>query len=177
MDNYREEIVVKKDRLFNTIAYALLMVVMIVSALIALLNFWSIGAGGNITYPIIMIVINGGVAALIWWKKDLLRTEYEYTFTNGDLDFAKVMANRRRKNLGTMKVKNVEACGYVAGNGFRRYSTMPDVKKMNWFLNRGANLVYFYYQKESRKNMIIAEPSEEMVGRIRQYLPRGVWQD
>ncbi len=177
MDNFLEEIVIKKDRTFNTVAYALLMVIMVVSALFALLNFWSIGTGGNIALPIIQAVVFGGIAALIWWKKDVLRTEYEYTFTNGELDFAKVMANRRRKNLGTMKVKNVEACGYVAGNGFKRYATMPDVKKMNWFLNRGADLLYFYYQKENKKSMIIAEPSKEMVGMIRQYLPRGVWQD
>ncbi len=177
MDNFLEEIVVKKDRTFNSIAYAMLFVIMVFSALFALLNFWSIGAGGNITLPIIYVVVFGGIAALIWWKKDILRTEYEYTFTNGELDFAKVMANRRRKNLGTMKVKNVEACGYVSGSAFQRYATMPELKKMNWFLNRGADLVYFFYQKENKKNMIVAEPSKEMVGMIRQYLPRGVWQD
>ena len=53
---------------------------------------------------------------------------------------------------------------------------MKDVEKKNWFANRDGNLFYFYYVKESKKHMIIIEPSEEMVEMIRQYLPAGVYQ-
>ena len=54
---------------------------------------------------------------------------------------------------------------------------MPNVKKMNWFLNRDAELYYFFFSKDNNKKMIILEPSEEMVGMIKQYIPRGVYQD
>jgi hypothetical protein len=53
---------------------------------------------------------------------------------------------------------------------------MPGLKMMNWFLNRNAELLYFFYQKDGAKKMIICEPSEEMVGMIKQSLPRGVFQ-
>lgn len=75
-----------------------------------------------------------------------------------------------------MNVANVAACGHVAHDSFRRYLSMKDVEKKNWFLNRDGNLFYFYYVKENKKHMIIIEPSEEMVGMIVRYVQPGVYQ-
>ena len=75
-----------------------------------------------------------------------------------------------------MRVKNVEAFGPVNGQAFQRYVSMPNVKKDNWFLNRGAELYYFYFAKEGQKRKIIIEPSEEMVEMIKQFVPRHVYQ-
>ena len=74
-------------------------------------------------------------------------------------------------------MKNVEAFGRVNSEKFKRYLNMPDVKRMNWFLNREAELYYFYFTKDSSRKMIILEPSEEMVSNIKLYIPRGAWQE
>ncbi len=71
----------------------------------------------------------------------------------------------------------MEAFGKVNSETFKRYVSMPGIKTNNWFLNRGAELYYFYFQKESNKRLIIMEPNEEMVDFIKQYLPRGAFQD
>ena len=176
MDNYLEEIVVKKNRTLNSILYGLLIVVMVFSGLLAFLNLSSLAMSDNLIISIVYIVIYGGIAFLIWWKKDTLRMEYEYTFTNGELDFACVMGNKKRKELGSMRVKNVEAAGMVSSGSFKRYVSMQGVKKSNWFLNRDAELFYFYFQKDGNKRLIICEPSPEMVEMIKIYLPRGVLQ-
>ena len=118
-----------------------------------------------------------GGAVLLFLFKDRLKTEYEYTFTNGDLDFAQVFNNQKRKSLGSLKVTRVDAFGPVSGSSFQRYVSMPGIKRNNWFLNRGAELYYFYFQKENNKRIIIFEPNEEMVSYIKQYLPRGAWQE
>ena len=123
------------------------------------------------------LVIFGGAAVLLFLRKDQIKMEYEYTFTNGQMDFAQVFNNKKRKNLGTMNVRNVEACGLVASGSFQRYINMPGVKRTNWFLNREAELFYFYFQKDSNKRIIIIEPSEEMIGLIKKYIPQGVWQN
>ena len=44
-------------------------------------------------------------------------------------------------------------------------------------MNREAELLYFYYQKNSEKHIIIIEPNEEMLGMIKRSLPQGVWQN
>ena len=85
--------------------------------------------------------------------------------------------NQKRKTLGTMRVKIVDSFGPVDSNAFRKFINMPGMKRRNWFLNRDAKLYYFYYQKESAKNIIVFEPSDELVDMIRKYLPHGVYQE
>ena len=124
----------------------------------------------------LFVLIIGGIAYIAYRLIKTRFLEFEYSFTNGTLDFAKVLRSVKRKELGSMNVANVAACGHVAHDSFRKFLAMKDVTKRNWFLNRDGNLFYFYYVKENKKNMIIIEPSEEMVEMIRHYLPVGVYQ-
>jgi len=175
MDNFREEIVVKKNRSLNNLLHMVLMVFMVIFALIATMYLSTIFSAFSIP-ALIILLVSAGIAVLIFLKKDTLRTEYEYTFTNGELDFARVLGNKKRKNLGSMRVKNVETCGHVAHQSFQRYVTMPGIEKANWFLNRDGNLFYFYYTKAGKKHLIVIEPTEEMVALIKQYSSRGAYQ-
>ena len=176
MDHFMEEVVVKHNRASQNIAHFFATILMVVTALMGVFMF-------NILFyefsvpALIETVLMIGIAVLLFLRRDRLKTEYEYTFTNGELDFAQVFNNQKRKSLGTMRVKNVEAFGPVDSNNFRKLINMPGLKKRNWFLNRDAKLYYFYYPKESNKNIIILEPSEELVGMIRRYLPQGAYQE
>ena len=184
MDNFREEVVVRhKPGMYNAIYY-LSWLLIVLSGLIALTQLMTLTqafAGGFSVGAIIQVVVMllfGGAAFLLWRNKDELRTEYEYSFTNGDLDVAKVLNNSRRKYLTSLPLKNVEARGEVTHQSFQRYVTMKDVKKHNWFLNREAKLYYFYFTKTSVKHLLVLELSDEMVALVksRGYLNFGVWQ-
>ena len=120
---------------------------------------------------------SAGIAVYTFLIHDRILTEYEYTFTNGALDFAEVYNNRKRKSLGSLNVKNVECFGKVNSDKFQRYLNTPGVKRMNWFLNREAELYFFYFTKGSDRKMIIFEPSEDLVKDIREYLPHGAYQE
>ena len=174
MDHFHEEVVIKRNRVLNDILYMLSNVVMVISAVLAFMMLSSL-LGNFSLFTLVFVLVNGAIAFLLFLYRDRLRTEYEYTFTNGDLDFAKVFNNQKRKTLGTMRVKNVDAFGPVNSEGFRKIINMPDLKRRNWFLNRDANLYYFYYQKENAKNVIVLEPSDELVDMIKKYLPMGVY--
>ncbi len=176
MDRFTEQVVVKKNRMANEILYYLALAVMVVCGLYALFLLQYIFMDFSVP-ALIELVVSAGIAVVLFLFRDRLRAEYEYTFTNGDLDFAMVFNNQKRKNLGSLKVRNVEAFGKVNSETFKRYVSMPGIKTNNWFLNRGAELYYFYFQKESNKRLIIMEPNEEMVDFIKQYLPRGAFQD
>lgn len=180
MDRFREEVVVKHNRTVEEILYVLSLVVMVIAGFFALLNLSAFLATITVQFDpmsLVMGLINAGICAFLFLRRNRLRTEYEYTFTNGDLDFAQVFNNNKRKSLGSLKVRNVDAFGPVASKSFQRYVTMQGVKQNRWFLNRGAELYYFYFQKDSNKRIIICEPSAEMVQDIKQYLPRGAWQE
>ncbi len=176
MDHFLEEVVVKRKNQLNRILYYFSWVVMILAALIASMTLSSLTAQFSV-YSLVLVLLSAGIAVYTWFFHDKLLTEYEYTFTNGSLDFAEVYNNKKRKSLGSLNVKNVEAFGKVSSSSFQRYLNTPGVKRMNWFLNREAELYYFYFTKDSDKKMIILEPSEEMVDYIKQYLPRGAYRE
>jgi hypothetical protein len=174
MDHFMEEVIIRKNRAMQDMLYYLANVTMVLCAII---GFWMLS---NIfssfsVMALIVTVVFCGLAVLLYLYKDRLRAEYEYTFTNGDLDFAQVFNNSKRKSLGTMRVKNVEGFGPVNSDQFRKMVNMPGIKRKNWFLNRGAQLYYFYYQKDSSRMMIVLEPSRELVEMIKRYLPHGVF--
>lgn len=174
MDRFMEQIVVKKNRFLNEMMYIMSFIMMVITGLLAMMSISMIFY--NFSIPaLIELVILAGSCALLFLYRPRLRTEYEYTFTNGDLDFAMVFNNQKRKSLGSLKVKNVDAFGPVNSQAFQRYISMKDVKQTRWFLNRDAELYYFYFQKESNKRIIILEPNEELVDYIKQYLPYGAY--
>ena len=175
MDHFKEEVVLPRNNLLGNILYVLCWVLIVVFGLYGMLMLQMLMFAFNIG-TILLTVLSIGAAVLLFLLKDHFKLEYEYSFTNGSLDFAKVMRSVKRKELGSMNVANVSACGHVAHDSFRKFLAMKDVSKRNWFLNRDGNLFYFYYVKDNKKNMIIIEPSEEMVEMIRHYLPVGVYQ-
>lgn len=176
MDHFMEEVVVKRNRGVQNLLYVAATIVMVICALFAVMGLQLIFVQFSLL-ALVELLVYIGVAVFLFLRRDRLRTEYEYTFTNGELDFAQVFNNQKRKTLGTMRVKNVEAFGPVDSNNFRKLINMPGLTRRNWFLNRGSKLYYFYYQKESSKNIIVLEPSEELVGMIRKYLPHGAYQE
>ena len=184
MDNFLEEVATRRNRGLETVMYLLANVMMVVFAVLAVMYLMTLqaafGQGASFVQILLGVILpmllTGGIAVFLFLYRDRLRTEYEYTFTNGQMDFAQVFNNKKRKNLGTMNIRNVEACGLVSSGSFQRYINMPGIKRTNWFLNREAELLYFYFQKENQKRIIIIEPSEEMTSLIRKNLPQGVWQ-
>ena len=52
--------------------------------------------------------------------KNNQRIEYDYTFTNGVLDIAKIINNSKRKRLLSMNVKDFEVVAPISDEGFQR---------------------------------------------------------
>ena len=119
LDNFKEEVIVKRNRGLNSLMYGISWVFIVIFGLYALLNFSAIMNGSLFTeggfnwISLVITVVFGGLAYLLWRYKDNYRTEYEYTFTNGDLDVSKVLGNSRRKYLTSLPMKNVESAGRV----------------------------------------------------------------
>lgn len=183
MDMFHEEVVIKRNQGLQNLMYGMAFVLMILCGGYALLMLNPLivlitqgGFTSGMVLEIALVVAAIAAAVLLFLYKDRVKTEYEYTFTNGILDFAKVFNNKKRQALGSMNVKNVEACGLVSSGSFKRYSSMPGVKMVNWFLNREAELFYFYFVKDSVKKIIVIEPSETLVDMIKRSAGAGKYQ-
>ena len=183
MDNFLEEVATKRNKGSQTIAYIFANVLMILSGIWAFITlqvlmyaFQGKMGTGEIIYNVVLFLATAGITVLLFLNRDKIKTEYEYTFTNGTMDFAQVYNNNKRKNLGTMNIKNVEAMGLVNSGSFNRYINMQGVKRSNWFVNRDAQLFYFYFSKDSQKRIIIIEVSDEMLSLIKRYAAQGAYQ-
>ena len=110
MDHFLEEVVVKHKNGLNRALYYFSWIIIVFSAIIASMTLGTLSTNFS-WFSVILIVITGGVAVYTYFFHDKLLTEYEYTFTNGALDFAEVYNNKKRKSLGSLNVRNVEAFG------------------------------------------------------------------
>ena len=112
MDQFMEQVVTKRNQTVQNITYIVAWISLILMGAMAFLQFTSItavlsqyGFGAEFFITLAQLVVFGGLAVLIYLYKDRIKMEYEYTFTNGQLDFAQVFNNKKRKNLGTMNLK------------------------------------------------------------------------
>lgn len=176
MDRFLEEVVKKRNRTMEEVLYVLSLVMMVVFGLMGFMSLQMLMVAFDVP-TLLSTVLLIGMAVYLFFYRDKLRTEYEYTFTNGTLDFAMVFNNRKRKSLGSLNVAKVDAFGKVESGSFHRHSNTPGIKHLRWFLNREAELYYFVFSKNGQKSLLVFEPSEEMVGYIKHYLPFGAHQE
>lgn len=184
MDDFLEQVARRKHQGMYTLLYVFLWFIIIVFGMAALSSVMRIimidEQGLSINFiALIITVVGGGIAFLAWRRSDYCRLEYDYSFTNGILDVSRVMNNRRRRYLTALDMKDVIRCGPAQGPAFQKTLSEPGLKKHNWFLNRDANLYYFYFVKNNVKHMAVVELHAEMVEMIRSksYLQKGVWMD
>ncbi len=183
MDDYLETVARRKHQGMYTAIYFLTWVLIVLFGFYALLNFSSFivsDADGGVQFNwqgLIVAVVTGGIAFLLWRRNDYCRMEFDYTFTNGILDVGQVLNNKRRRYLTALDMKDVVRCGPTQGATFEKTLRESGLKKHNWFLNRDANLYYFYFVKNNVKHLAVLELTDEMVAMIRSksYLPRGAW--
>ena len=186
MDDFLEIIAVRRNQGLFTALYYVCWLLIIVFALLAAFFLTNVvgvnpetGSMVFVWQGLVMALLFGGAAFLLWRASDHCRVEYDYTFTNGNLDVSRVLNNKRRKYLTALEMKDVIRCGPAAGPAFAKTLNEPDIKRHNWFVNREANLYYFYFQRKGVKHMIVVELTQEMVDMIRgrNYLPREAWYD
>ena len=186
MDDFLEIIAVRRNQGLFTALYYVCWLLIIVFALLAAFFLTNVvgvnpetGSMVFVWQGLVMALLFGGAAFLLWRASDHCRVEYDYTFTNGNLDVSRVLNNKRRKYLTALEMKDVIRCGPAAGPAFAKTLNEPDIKRHNWFVNREANLYYFYFQRKGVKHMIVLELTQEMVDMIRSrnYLPREAWYD
>ena len=186
MDDFLETIAVRRRQGLYTLLYYACWLLIVIFALVAAVSLsGAIGVNpetGGMVFVwqnLVIGLVFGGAAYLLWRGSDNCRVEYDYTFTNGNLDVSRVLNNKRRKYLTALEMKDVIRCGPATGPAFQKTLSEPGIKCHNWFVNRDAKLYYFYFQRKGVKHVIVLELTDEMVAIIRSknYLPREAWYD
>ena len=162
MENFKGQLVTKgkdpsdtKKRLLVTAAG-----VVVASAVV----FLSMNFLNNILVGLVL------AAVILWGTYYILSgfyTEYEYIFTNGEMDIDKIMGQRKRKRLITAEIKSATAFG-KAVDAPDSNRTVVDVS------DRSGDDNYFmdFRHKDLGETRLIFSPNEDMLELIKRYIPR-----
>lgn len=158
-DVYLEQMVKKRDGAKDI---AIKVLVVFAGLLIACVAFLFV------TQPTLgpfALLIAAGALYYAWYFSSGLSLEFEYIYTNGEIDFDKISAKRKRKRMLTVKVRDFLEFG--------EYSPENDAKiKKDVFINAAINKksegVYYatFKNSEGQTVMIIFNPDERLLEEI-----------
>ncbi|MBQ8514450.1 MAG: hypothetical protein IJ496_03545 [Ruminococcus sp.] len=118
---------------------------------------------------LIILTLTMGVIYGAYYILSGLGIEYEYTFTNGELDVDKIMGKRKRTNLITVDASKFEAFGALTDD----VEDKPEATLVLCSDNTGEGEYYAdLITEEYGETRLIFTPSEKMVSYIEEALPR-----
>lgn len=175
MDYFHEESVTKVNAGLNSVIYVICYIGMVIFALFALQGLMAI-LNGIIDIPTVAItLVCGGLTYGCFVLKNNQRIEYDYTFTNGILDIAKIINNSKRKKLLSVDVREFEVMAPISDEGFKRMLHHKGIQnRYNYFLNPGSGLYYCIFTKDGVKSMLVFEPSDKLVELSKIFNPQNV---
>lgn len=165
MDSFKEQII-RKENTSKDNTMRFLISFACVALCFAVVMF-TIMFGGFLPIAVFIsgVIIYGGVHLI-----QNLNLEYEYIFTNGDLDIDKVIAARSRKHLATLKVNDTTDIGEYSDNdnGSRTVimASARNDEMQDWYMDiKHADL---------GDVRLIFTPDDEMLRVIKTHLPRTI---
>jgi len=161
MDNFYEQLVTTSKsssyKLVNGATYAL--------ALIGIASF-----SANIIFAVVFI----GLAAACFFYKPRLFVEYEYQFTNGDIDIEKILEMKKRSKVTSFHIKEVALLAPEDSNATKDYSNKP-TNIVKCYPAGTKERVYVAMVTEGNTRMqLMFIPNEKFLDHCMKYNPRAV---
>lgn len=120
--------------------------------------------GGQLGLLLAAAVIYG--AYLLFQR---LNKEYEYIYTNGEVDIDVIFGRATRKRLITLKASQIE-CMAPYGESFERYRGKQGVQILDFSDGNKKAAHYVLLNGEAQKKLVLFSPSERLVENLKFYL-------
>ncbi len=121
-------------------------------------------SGGIVFLPLTALaIVTALLSALFYTMAQRVKVEYDYTFTNGTLDIAKILNEKNRKKIVSIDVSSLLEMRPITDDGFQKYFEDKKIKKANLFINRGEHLYYMVFVKDEAKVVVVFEPDEKLL--------------
>ena len=169
MDNFAEQLIekhsTKADKTRNMIS---LIIGIILSVFFIVTSILTIGSGGFFAFLGIILAVFSISMTYINQRNN--KVEYEYTFTNGDLDIDKIIAKSKRKEMISTQISKFTAFGKYDLNVPEETDDMTIVYATD---NIESHEYYADFQHEEYgKTRLVFCPDERMMDNINNFLPR-----
>lgn len=161
MDNFHEQLIKTSKNAQYTVANA---------------AFYVLGvlAIGFLTVNFIIAVVFGAMSAGLFFLKKKLYVEYEYYFTNGEIDIDVIMEMKSRKRLITFSAKDMELFAAENSTYFMDYSDKPKNEMVLYPKESTEKVFVAILSHSGEKKMLKLTPDEEFINLCYKYNPRAV---
>ncbi len=159
MDTFVEQIVKKKK---TAVDFLIMMAIAFAAFLVSVAIYVYI----SFLLPFVVLVVWGA-----WWLITNRNIEFEYSYTNGEMDVDCIIAQRRRKRLCSVKCGKVEAFGLLSkaqlqGRKFDHTVMAAPTP------NAEENFYFIYRSKKHGNTLVIFQPDERVQKAFISSLPR-----
>lgn len=160
-DTFVEELVVRRNNIVNLLLMAGMVILAVLVIAAAFLFLSAI-------FPAVLVIAICGVYIGIKFQG----VEYEYSFTNGDLDIDKIMAKRKRKRLVEINHKQIKVMApytmeYEAETKDYKVSQVIDTSAHK---NAAGRWFLIYEDQEGKYIFVVFQPSKRLREAMRKYM-------
>ena len=174
MDNYAEYMIRHHKTAADKVKSALYVLAALV--LSAVFAYLPILLHSQITVMVCLLCV-----VAVWYGCwTLLRrqnVEYEYVFVNGELDVDVIYAKSTRKNLVSVRMRDITFCARRDDERFdRQYSNVPAHLYLISAVSEapGAKVYYVDFMYNAEHTRLLFEPSDEILEMMKKYNPKNI---
>ncbi|MEG2429098.1 MAG: hypothetical protein RSA99_01815 [Oscillospiraceae bacterium] len=102
---------------------------------------------------------------LAWYIITGLNLEFEYIYTNGEIDFDKISAKRKRKRITTLRIQNFESFQKYDHEKYKKEKFDKVIHASTCYLYEDTYCVTFYGKDEEHILMTFS-PNEKLLATI-----------
>lgn len=161
-DVFNEQLIKRKQTLKDTAIRVCLIILVI---LILILSFSLIG-------PQLGVIVTAAAGFGAAYLMSFFKVEYEYVFTNGELDIDVIYNQSRRKRIFSAHVNDIEIMAHAEDrNHESEFANFQDLKDYSTG-EITPNTYMFMINYKSKRTKVIIEPNEKMMKAISGVLTR-----
>lgn len=158
-DVFIEQLIKKKPTMQDTLLKALIVFGGVSICCVALMFITSAFFGS------IAMLVAVGAIYFAWVLITSMNLEYEYIYTNGEIDIDRISGKRRRKRITTVKITSFEF--FEKYDHEKQRSQKYDVKIMACTdINDPATFCAAYRGKENKHCLLVFTPNEKLLESI-----------
>ncbi len=116
-----------------------------------------------------------GFYVLAWWFTKNSSVEYEYIFTNGEMDVDRIAGRQVRKRFVTVQVSKFDICAKAQGEQLQKFQNDPSIKiTFDASKGPGTDNRYFavFTNKDGNKMLMFFTPPSGLLELIKTYNPQ-----
>lgn len=146
---------------------------------------YSIANGGTYAVGVLGVMMVGSslfiegllfiaIAVGIFFLKKKLYVEYEYDFTNGEIDVDKIIEMKSRKRILSFNVKDIELLAPLESDPVRDFGNKPEKVLKVYPTTSEAKLYVAMITGGENRVQLIFVPDEKLIELCYKYNPRAV---